>query len=361
MVNQEILEGIKFAFEKGSSLKDAMMSFYNSGYKKEEIEEAVRELYKLSPQNPAFKQQDNKQESSQMPKTSENQVQKNTENLVQQTSSQNIPFKQESSSLQQKNIPSPSSFISEKSKQELKQPQQQVIASNASVHSDVNLKPRMQAQIPQTAIQNKPQTIISKEPPRINSHSEKQPESIFPHKNPESLIKSPEYLNTLENREQNIKLPQTLTTFSQHPNLGEFETQKPSQKFSENSQIPTPTISLTEATPQTNELTNPALEIPEQEKEIPIPPLPPLPSMQDISKKTGIEQKQNPQDAQENQKTENKTIQKVSNYSESASGNKSKNQILILSLILAVLAGTFVVVLIFRDRITNWVLSLFSS
>ena len=68
-----------------------------------------------------------------------------------------------------------------------------------------------------------------------------------------------------------------------------------------------------------------------------------------------------PQDAQENQKTENKTIQKVSNYSESASGNKSKNQILILSLILAVLAGTFVVVLIFRDRITNWILSLFSS
>jgi hypothetical protein len=42
MVNQEILEGIRRAVYKGESLRDAMMSFYNSGYKKADIEEAAR-------------------------------------------------------------------------------------------------------------------------------------------------------------------------------------------------------------------------------------------------------------------------------------------------------------------------------
>ena len=44
MVNQEILGGLKLSLSKGSSLKDAMMSFYNSGYEKQEIEQAAREL-----------------------------------------------------------------------------------------------------------------------------------------------------------------------------------------------------------------------------------------------------------------------------------------------------------------------------
>ncbi|MBA7683891.1 hypothetical protein ES703_92277 [subsurface metagenome] len=42
MVNEEILGGLKLALSKGESLKQAMMSFYNAGYKKEEIEEAAR-------------------------------------------------------------------------------------------------------------------------------------------------------------------------------------------------------------------------------------------------------------------------------------------------------------------------------
>ncbi|MEJ2268014.1 MAG: hypothetical protein P8X70_02985, partial [Nanoarchaeota archaeon] len=42
MVNNEILGGLKLALSKGESLKLAMMSFYNAGYKKEEIEEAAR-------------------------------------------------------------------------------------------------------------------------------------------------------------------------------------------------------------------------------------------------------------------------------------------------------------------------------
>ena len=44
MVNEEILGGLKSAINRGESLKRAMMTFYNAGYKKEEIEEAARVL-----------------------------------------------------------------------------------------------------------------------------------------------------------------------------------------------------------------------------------------------------------------------------------------------------------------------------
>jgi hypothetical protein len=44
VINQEILGGLKSALERGESLKRAMMTFYNSGYKKEEIEEVARML-----------------------------------------------------------------------------------------------------------------------------------------------------------------------------------------------------------------------------------------------------------------------------------------------------------------------------
>lgn len=39
-----ILEGLRVALITGDSLKQAMISFYNAGYKKEEIEQAAREL-----------------------------------------------------------------------------------------------------------------------------------------------------------------------------------------------------------------------------------------------------------------------------------------------------------------------------
>ncbi len=42
LTNQEILGGIKAALERGQTLKQAMMSFYQAGYKKEEIEDAAR-------------------------------------------------------------------------------------------------------------------------------------------------------------------------------------------------------------------------------------------------------------------------------------------------------------------------------
>ena len=46
MVNEEILNGLKSALERGESLRRAMMTFFNAGYKREEIEEAARLLVK---------------------------------------------------------------------------------------------------------------------------------------------------------------------------------------------------------------------------------------------------------------------------------------------------------------------------
>ncbi len=44
MVNQEILGGLKLAINRGEPLQKAMITFYNAGYKKEEIEEATKAL-----------------------------------------------------------------------------------------------------------------------------------------------------------------------------------------------------------------------------------------------------------------------------------------------------------------------------
>lgn len=44
MIDEEILGGLRAAISRGESLEKAMMSFYNSGYKKEKIEEAARSL-----------------------------------------------------------------------------------------------------------------------------------------------------------------------------------------------------------------------------------------------------------------------------------------------------------------------------
>lgn len=56
MVNQEIFEGIKNAVSRGQSLRDAMMSFFNAGYNREEIMEAARavQLGQTSIPNPVI-------------------------------------------------------------------------------------------------------------------------------------------------------------------------------------------------------------------------------------------------------------------------------------------------------------------
>ena len=48
LTSQEILGGIKFAVEKGETLKNAMMSFYRAGYGKQEIEEAAKTYLEMN-------------------------------------------------------------------------------------------------------------------------------------------------------------------------------------------------------------------------------------------------------------------------------------------------------------------------
>ena len=50
MTSEDIIGGMKNAMARGSSLKDAMQSFYNAGYKKEDIEEAARKIQSQSEQ-----------------------------------------------------------------------------------------------------------------------------------------------------------------------------------------------------------------------------------------------------------------------------------------------------------------------
>lgn len=60
MVNESILGGLRIAVSHKSTLKEAMQSFYNAGYKKEEIEEAAKivfaEQQKMTKQKPQIKQ-----------------------------------------------------------------------------------------------------------------------------------------------------------------------------------------------------------------------------------------------------------------------------------------------------------------
>jgi hypothetical protein len=49
MVNEEIVGGLKNALDRGSSLQKAMMTFFNAGYGKKEIEEAAAVLLNYSP------------------------------------------------------------------------------------------------------------------------------------------------------------------------------------------------------------------------------------------------------------------------------------------------------------------------
>lgn len=55
VINSEILEGLRNATDRGESLKDAMMSFFNAGYSKTEIEDAARVLQ--AERNPALVKQ----------------------------------------------------------------------------------------------------------------------------------------------------------------------------------------------------------------------------------------------------------------------------------------------------------------
>ena len=72
MPKEEIIEGLKYALARGESLPKAMMSFYNAGYSKEDIEEAARilqapQLPQIQQFTPAQQLSQQAQQSSQLP------------------------------------------------------------------------------------------------------------------------------------------------------------------------------------------------------------------------------------------------------------------------------------------------------
>ncbi len=54
MVNQDVVEGLRSAVAKGESMNQAMISFYNAGYTKAEIEEAAK-VAQTQPLQPVLK------------------------------------------------------------------------------------------------------------------------------------------------------------------------------------------------------------------------------------------------------------------------------------------------------------------
>jgi hypothetical protein len=78
--NDDILGGLKAAIERGEALKDAMMSFYNAGYAKEDIEEAARryimesteeDLISSTKKENLFKAEQEKKQEAKKPATEE--------------------------------------------------------------------------------------------------------------------------------------------------------------------------------------------------------------------------------------------------------------------------------------------------
>lgn len=67
MVREDILGGLRVALSKGYSLQNAMQSFYNSGYKKEDIEEAARYLQSHNFENPQAETQLSTSQKAQQP------------------------------------------------------------------------------------------------------------------------------------------------------------------------------------------------------------------------------------------------------------------------------------------------------
>jgi ABC-type bacteriocin/lantibiotic exporter with double-glycine peptidase domain len=83
MIRKDILGGLKLAISNGETLEQAMHSFYNAGYKKQDIEEAARNInFSEMKQNEIF--QKNKPEK--LPPIAPNREQQPIKNLPSQDS-----------------------------------------------------------------------------------------------------------------------------------------------------------------------------------------------------------------------------------------------------------------------------------
>ena len=71
MAREELVEGLKRALSNGDSLGQAMQSFYNAGYEKNEVEEAARALQMQAVQRQPIQPQQ-RQQPKQQPKNPTN-------------------------------------------------------------------------------------------------------------------------------------------------------------------------------------------------------------------------------------------------------------------------------------------------
>lgn len=87
MSREEIVDGLRLAMNKGENLMQAMMSFYNAGYSKDDVEAAAREL--TQPRLPQTTAQPTVQQRSvpKVPLRSTNQAAMPMENQPQPSSS----------------------------------------------------------------------------------------------------------------------------------------------------------------------------------------------------------------------------------------------------------------------------------
>ena len=100
MVNEEILGALNSALARGESLKKAMMTLYNAGYKKEEISEAARSVQKFTPstkpQTPTTEDsKKSKNKKSKKSKTSGTQSLAPTKELTPKTDQASQPIEQQ--------------------------------------------------------------------------------------------------------------------------------------------------------------------------------------------------------------------------------------------------------------------------
>lgn len=74
MVNKEILSALQSALARGESLKKAMMTLFNAGYKKEEISEAAKSINSPTPPSKQPKVKQASQQPASTSKTSKSQT-----------------------------------------------------------------------------------------------------------------------------------------------------------------------------------------------------------------------------------------------------------------------------------------------
>lgn len=109
MVRQDILGGLRVALSKGEPLQSAMQSFYNSGYKKEDIEEAAQALYT---ENPQTRQTAQEPASPIFQKSQQLVVQQTYPSQIQQAPSQQVQQPIQTQQTQQSQQPQVRQFVS---------------------------------------------------------------------------------------------------------------------------------------------------------------------------------------------------------------------------------------------------------